>query len=478
MNGEFSIKDLDFPDGEDDINDPDYEPQPSEFGASDSDISMLSAGQATTISTDISIPSAIPTDAQSIADVSDIFPDDSVSQRDLKLAAQTKRYQVPPSEASETPSIYQTLFGRAFNQSDHYMLPADDDEHSRLDMQHLALRLHLNSLYPSKHLVDHALREGQEPPPAVLDVGTGSGRWAIDMALQFPHVEVVGLDLVPPATVTETSVPPNCRFEVDDANLSFEHYDNCFNVVHMRSSEPGINDFQGFLYEIARTLRPGGVLLLVTGYPQVYDIDAKPFPVVEVGEPGFSWLQHNFNACYDAYKRRNNVAVDANLYWQGWLESNPNFRSPMTRDTYIPMGPFRPNMSEREVFTSNLMREDIARIMYSFKPLLVADGNKEEEVDQWIENSVRELRELRICGHIKWRYTVAIRTTRPWQQRMERPEPLDQPKRSLIVPRAPKGSVVSGCSTNITARTGSSGGTTVGVWAPDVPGGLPEFPSG
>lgn len=105
MNGEFSIRDLDFPDGEDDTNDPDYEPQPSEFGASDSDISMLSAGQATTISTDISIPSAIPTDAQSIADVSDIFPDDSVSQRDLKLAAQTKRYQVPPSEASETPSI-------------------------------------------------------------------------------------------------------------------------------------------------------------------------------------------------------------------------------------------------------------------------------------------------------------------------------------------------------------------------------------
>lgn len=87
------------------------------------------------------------------------------------------------------------------------------------------------------------------------------------MALQFPHVEVVGLDLVPPATVTETSVPPNCRFEVDDANLSFEHYDNYFNVVHVRSTEPGINDFQGFLYEIARTLRPGGVLLLVTGYP-------------------------------------------------------------------------------------------------------------------------------------------------------------------------------------------------------------------
>lgn len=49
----------------------------------------------------------------------------------------------------------------------------------------------------------------------------------------------------------------------------------------------------------------------------------------------------------------------------------------------------RVDMSEREVFTSNLMREDIARIMYSFKPLLVGDGNKEEDVDQWI--AVRRL---------------------------------------------------------------------------------------
>ncbi|KIO33938.1 hypothetical protein M407DRAFT_165847 [Tulasnella calospora MUT 4182] len=138
-------------------------------------------------------------------------------------------------------------------------------------------------------------------------------------------------------------------------------------------------------------------------------------------------------------------------------------------------------MSEREVFTSNLMREDIARIMYSFKPLLVGDGTKEEVVDKWIENSVKELRELRICGHIKWRYTVAIRTNRSWQERMERPEPLDQPKRRLIVPKAPKGSVVSGCSTNITARTGSSGGgtmqpATVTAWVLGVPDGQPGQP--
>lgn len=87
------------------------------------------------------------------------------------------------------------------------------------------------------------------------------------MAVQFPHVDVVGLDIVPPVLLTDPDVPENCRFEVDDANLSFSHYENAFNVVHMRAANHGINDFETWLYEIARTLRPNGVLLLVNGSP-------------------------------------------------------------------------------------------------------------------------------------------------------------------------------------------------------------------
>lgn len=33
--------------------------------------------------------------------------------------------------------------------------------------------------------------------PAILDLGTGSGAWAIGVAKQIPHAAVVGLDLVP-----------------------------------------------------------------------------------------------------------------------------------------------------------------------------------------------------------------------------------------------------------------------------------------
>lgn len=39
-------------------------------------------------------------------------------------------------------------------------------------------------------------------PNAILDIGTGSGCWVIDMAKQFPHAEAVGMDLAPPNFVT------------------------------------------------------------------------------------------------------------------------------------------------------------------------------------------------------------------------------------------------------------------------------------
>ena len=52
------------------------------------------------------------------------------------------------------------------------------------------------------------------PPRRVLDVGTGPGEWAIDIADQFPLASVVGIDLSP---IQNNMVPPNVRFYVQDA---------------------------------------------------------------------------------------------------------------------------------------------------------------------------------------------------------------------------------------------------------------------
>ena len=48
----------------------------------------------------------------------------------------------------------------------------------------------------------------------VLDGGTGTGIWAIDFADSHPESLVTGIDVSP---IHPAWVPPNVRFEIDDA---------------------------------------------------------------------------------------------------------------------------------------------------------------------------------------------------------------------------------------------------------------------
>ena len=52
-----------------------------------------------------------------------------------------------------------------------------------------------------------------DDPKEILDLGTGTGIWCIDMADTYPDCQVLGTDLSP---VQPSWAPPNCRFEVDD----------------------------------------------------------------------------------------------------------------------------------------------------------------------------------------------------------------------------------------------------------------------
>jgi hypothetical protein len=67
----------------------------------------------------------------------------------------------------------------------------------------------------------------------ILDVGTGMGLWAEDIADRYENCQVLGVDTQP----HETSVRPNCRFEcfdvsndwiLDSPNLKFD-------FIHIRS---------------------------------------------------------------------------------------------------------------------------------------------------------------------------------------------------------------------------------------------------
>jgi len=80
-------------------------------------------------------------------------------------------------------------------------------ELERQDSQYEILKIVLDGrlyLAPLSH---------QNPPRKILDLATGTGRWAVEIADEFPTAQVIGTDLSP---VQPALVPPNLNFYVDD----------------------------------------------------------------------------------------------------------------------------------------------------------------------------------------------------------------------------------------------------------------------
>lgn len=130
----------------------------------------------------------------------------------------------------------------------HYVLPNDDQEQDRQDLLHHVRNLTLNGALFRAPLGKNIQR--------VLDLGTGTGIWAIDFADSYPSAEVIGTDLSP---IQPSWVPPNLRFLVDDAESPWLFSTSRpFDFIHVRDLGGAIADWPRLLRQGYRHLRPGG----------------------------------------------------------------------------------------------------------------------------------------------------------------------------------------------------------------------------
>ncbi|KAF9877804.1 methyltransferase domain-containing protein [Colletotrichum karsti] len=100
----------------------------------------------------------------------------------------------------------------------------------------------------------------------VLDVGTGTGIWAMDYADAHPEATVYGVDLSP---IQPGFVPPNCHFEIDDVDKEWT-FSQPFDFVFMRAMIGSFRDWPKVLAQAYENLEPGGY----------FEIQDNHFPVV------------------------------------------------------------------------------------------------------------------------------------------------------------------------------------------------------
>ncbi|KAJ6788827.1 hypothetical protein PWT90_05930 [Aphanocladium album] len=148
--------------------------------------------------------------------------------------------------------------GRRYHRYRHgrYPIPNDEAEQNREDMLHTMMmestdgRLFYAPVGPNMQ--------------KVIDLGTGTGLWAIELGDRYPGAEIMGLDLSP---IQPAWVPPNVKFLVDDVEAEWLNGDD-FDLAHLRNMIPILKSPVNLLKQVFEHLKPGG-------WVELQDVDGK-----------------------------------------------------------------------------------------------------------------------------------------------------------------------------------------------------------
>ncbi|KAL5604868.1 hypothetical protein BROUX41_001801 [Berkeleyomyces rouxiae] len=127
-----------------------------------------------------------------------------------------------------------------------YNFPNDADEQENEQIRHeLVMMLFEDQLHFSPI---------GDTPQRILDLGTGTGQWAIDMADRYPSALLRGIDLSP---IQPNWVPPNVCFMVDDMEGAWM-YSQPFDLIHARHAALAVRNWPRVLRNSFMNLKPGG----------------------------------------------------------------------------------------------------------------------------------------------------------------------------------------------------------------------------
>ncbi|KAI9840931.1 MAG: hypothetical protein M1837_001110 [Sclerophora amabilis] len=228
-----------------------------------------------------------------------------------------------------------------------YQMPNDDQEMDRLDLAHGMFRLILrNRLYLAPIGADTR---------RILDIGTGTGIWAIEMGDEIPDAEIIGTDLSPiqpnlyvhtltpytPQKINLNRVPPNVKFEIDDCEESWI-FRAKFDFIHSRCMAAAISNWPKLMSQTFEHITPGG-------WAEFHDLNLQYYS--EDGSftedlPLYQWI-HDLLAGYE----RLGIETCPGPKLERWLK-DAGFQNVVQHKYKVPIGPWARNKDLVSMFLS------------------------------------------------------------------------------------------------------------------------------
>lgn len=231
---------------------------------------------------------------------------------------------------------YIEAYGHKFHSSGNIFVPFDESEQQHMHARHRLLRVCL----------DGALTNTRLSPETrtIVDIGTGTGVWAIEMASRYPGAQITGIDI---SKIQSSLVPGNVNFLIGDIEEPWDIDDGYADFIHMRDITGGIRDWPALVAQAYRKLKLGGLLEMTEIRTTPHDFDGKFEDAVLC--PSYTKL---FKSLYE----KANMDFDPSPKFPEWLHE-AGFENVTQRMELLPIGTWAkdPRLRRRQKLLNELI---------------------------------------------------------------------------------------------------------------------------
>ncbi|HEU5378007.1 MAG TPA: methyltransferase domain-containing protein [Ktedonobacteraceae bacterium] len=240
-----------------------------------------------------------------------------------------------------------------------YLLPKDAQEDERLKFQHHALHHAFGN---------HYLAPLSPETRTILDVGSGTGIWAMDMAQQFPHAHIISVDIT--FSSLPQILPQTCLFAQADILQGLPFPSGQFDFTHQRLLVGAIPAprWPEVVRELVRVTRPQGWIELLEVGTTVHNAGAATARLL-------AWVRETSQA----------QGIEMAMVTQlGNMLQHAGCQAIETQDIPVPLGAWAGRSGE-------MLKLDAIRVFQAMRPRTTTpaeqlDGMLAEAAEEWERN--------------------------------------------------------------------------------------------